>query len=351
MVLLILSFSGIFLFVIYMDYLNKRIDKLENKIGFLQWQTDDVLHDIDVVNRNVIQYCASLKRLEDEKIDAAQNLESLWHDAHEEPQGEYEIICQDEFEHVWLTDWREVVKFPDLDNFDWEEAAKTDRIPTFDRENHALYQMIHNGIFERFHVLMGFENALCALLTDPEEVNELFGALADYKCKLIDKLAEYYKPDIICYHDDWGTQRGLFFSPDIWRELIKPHTKRIVDHVKSKGIKFELHSDGLIKDLVAEIVEDLEVDAIQLMAINDIPSLKKITGDKVVYNVFIDIPKYDILDAAGTLTEENFRESIRKEVTELAQGGFYIPSYILVKPKWLAILEDELDKFRMDIYK
>ena len=250
-----------------------------------------------------------------------------------------------------VNDWREVVKFPDLDNFDWEEAAKTDRIPTFDRENHALYQMIHNGIFERFHVLMGFENALCALLTDPEEVNELFGALADYKCKLIDKLAEYYKPDIICYHDDWGTQRGLFFSPDIWRELIKPHTKRIVDHVKSKGIKFELHSDGLIKDLVAEIVEDLEVDAIQLMAINDIPSLKKITGDKVVYNVFIDIPKYDILDAAGTLTEENFRESIRKEVTELAQGGFYIPSYILVKPKWLAILEDELDKFRMDIYK
>ena len=38
------------------------------------------------------------------------NLESLWHDACEEPQGEYKIICQDEFEHVWLTDWKEVVK-------------------------------------------------------------------------------------------------------------------------------------------------------------------------------------------------------------------------------------------------
>ena len=75
MILLILSISGIFLFVIYMNYLNKRIDKLEPKIEILQYQTDDVLHDIDVVNRNVIQYCASLKRLEDEKIDAAQNLE------------------------------------------------------------------------------------------------------------------------------------------------------------------------------------------------------------------------------------------------------------------------------------
>ena len=42
--------------------------------------------------------------------DEHPNLESLWHDACEEPQGEYKIICQDEFEHVWLTDWKEVVK-------------------------------------------------------------------------------------------------------------------------------------------------------------------------------------------------------------------------------------------------
>ncbi len=119
-IILALSFSGIFLFVVYMNHLDKRIDKLDTKIDTLQYQTDDVLHDIDVVNRNVIQYYASLKRLEDEKIDTAQNLESFWHDAYEEPQGEYEIICQDEFEHVWLTDWREVVK---QHASGWEEYA------------------------------------------------------------------------------------------------------------------------------------------------------------------------------------------------------------------------------------
>lgn len=112
MVLLILSFSGIFLFVIYMDYLNKRIDKLENKIGFLQWQTDDVLHDIDVVNRNVIQYCASMKRLEDEKIDAAQNLESLWHDAREEPQNSSELIVYKyKDKYFWFTIKRDINRF------------------------------------------------------------------------------------------------------------------------------------------------------------------------------------------------------------------------------------------------
>ena len=52
--------------------------------------------------------------------DEHPNLESLWHDAHEEPQGEYKIICQDEFEHVWLTDWKEVVK---QHSSGWEEYA------------------------------------------------------------------------------------------------------------------------------------------------------------------------------------------------------------------------------------
>lgn len=101
MVLLILSFIGIFLFVIYMDYLNKRIDKLENKIGFLQWQTDDALHEIDVVNKNIRNYYASLKKLEDEKIDVEINLKSLWHDVSEEPK-KYPILCEDEKNRVWI---------------------------------------------------------------------------------------------------------------------------------------------------------------------------------------------------------------------------------------------------------
>ena len=45
-ILLALSFSGIFLLVIYMNYLNKLIDKLEKRIDTLQYQTDDVLHKL-----------------------------------------------------------------------------------------------------------------------------------------------------------------------------------------------------------------------------------------------------------------------------------------------------------------
>ena len=54
-ILLILSFSSVFLLVIYMNYLNKLIDKLEKKIGALQWQTDDVLHKLSECESRLYQ--------------------------------------------------------------------------------------------------------------------------------------------------------------------------------------------------------------------------------------------------------------------------------------------------------
>lgn len=113
-ILLILSFSGIFLLVIYMNYLSKLIDKLEQKIDTLQYQTDDVLHDIDVVNKNIRNYYGLLRRAE-------LNLESLRHDPSEEPQ-EYPILCFDKQNNVWIEcslnhyvdGWDECVEFNEI---------------------------------------------------------------------------------------------------------------------------------------------------------------------------------------------------------------------------------------------
>lgn len=55
-----------------------------------------------------------------EWADQHPNLESLWHKASEEPQGEYEIIYQDEFNHVWLATYRK-----DIEQYKnwWEECV------------------------------------------------------------------------------------------------------------------------------------------------------------------------------------------------------------------------------------
>ena len=113
-ILLAISIIGIFLFVVYMNHLNELIDKLETKIDTLQYQTDDVLHDIDVVNKNIRNYYGLLKRAE-------LNLESLWHDASEVPQ-EYPILCFDKQNNVWIEcslnhyvdGWDECVEFNEI---------------------------------------------------------------------------------------------------------------------------------------------------------------------------------------------------------------------------------------------
>lgn len=266
------------------------------------------------------------------------------------PAGEVAAMPGPDFMLDEISDWKTVVKFPDLDAFDWEKAIEIDKVNEFDRENNLLFLRLHNGLFERLHFLMGVENALCAMMMEPELVLELLDAMVDYKCKLVDKIAQYYKPDVICYHDDWGTQRSLFFSPDTWRLLFKERTAKIVRHVQSKGIKFELHSCGMIKDLIPEIVDDLKVDSLNIMCLNDIPALKKITENKVLYNVYLNTQKYDVMAGAGKLTEEILRQGVREELLSCAQGGCYLPCYLMLNPEWILIVNEEYEKCRREIH-
>ena len=63
------------------------------------------------------------------------------------------------------------------------------------------------------------------------------------------------------------------------------------------------------------------------MKLNDIPRMKRITGTKVVYNVYFDTQKLDVMESAGALTEQAVRQSIREEIMELSEGGCYIPHF------------------------
>ena len=65
-ILLTLSVIGICVFMKEMTDLNKRIVELEKKIDNIQYQTDDVLCDLNIINRNVLNTYGLLNRMEDE---------------------------------------------------------------------------------------------------------------------------------------------------------------------------------------------------------------------------------------------------------------------------------------------
>lgn len=248
-----------------------------------------------------------------------------------------------------IYDWKEVVKFPDLDAWDWGRVEEIDHISEIDRENKVFEMMFVNGPFERLHMLMGFENALCAMLTDPEEVTEFLDAFMEWKLRLMEKVVEIYKPDVLMFHDDWGTQHSMFFSPDLWRELLKPQIKKAVDKCHELGVIFEMHSCGFIEPVVPDFVE-LGIDSWQGMEINDIAKLKAITGDKLSYHTTPDYQKYHTEELCGTMVEESVRERVRETFLRNAEGYCYMPMFLPFGGRAKDIMIDEIEKCSETVY-
>lgn len=251
-----------------------------------------------------------------------------------------------------ISEWREKVVFPDLDAFDWEKAVREDKIAEIDRDEKPFSLWVLNGVFERVQTLMGMENAFIAMITETDEALALMTAIGDYKLKLYDKFIQYYKPDIIMQHDDYGAQRSMLISPDLWRTLVKPQTTRFVEFCHSKGVFFEQHSCGLIEPIVPDLCE-IGVDSWQGMHVNDVPALQKATNGKLNFFMALNMQSYIAADRSGKLTEEGLRTQVHGTVMECAKGGLYIPfMWVLGEDAgwWgVNVINDEIAKCRETI--
>ncbi len=249
-----------------------------------------------------------------------------------------------------ICDWREVLHFPDLDAWDWSRVEEIDHISEVDRENKVFEMMFLNGPFERMHMLMGFENSFCAMLTDPEEVEAYLDAFMDWKIRLMEKVIGIYKPDVLMFHDDWGTQNSMFISPDLWRELFKPQIQKAVDRCHELGVIFEMHSDGMIEDIVPDFVE-MGIDSWQGQEINDIAKLKEITGDRLSYHTTPDYQKYYAVSLSGGITEEEERSEVRETLYRNAKGYCYCPMFLPFGGWTTEVMIDEINKCGKTIYQ
>lgn len=236
-----------------------------------------------------------------------------------------------------ITQWREQVHFPDLDAIDWEAAAAKETAG-WDRENKISYLMLINGMFERTHALMGFEDAFMAMYDEPEEYQALVDAITDYKVKLIEIMGKYYKPDVLCFHDDYGANDRMLMSPELWRQFFKAPLKRVIDAAHKAGIIYEHHSCGYIEPIFDELVE-LGIDAIDPLQItNPIRELKDKYQDRLTF-----VGGYDtqnVYDRPG-VTEEEIRRETQRTMDLLAPGGSFVAFPLTVTFDFVPTFIDE----------
>lgn len=236
--------------------------------------------------------------------------------------------------------WKDEIVFPDVEAYDWEAGAARDTAG-WDRENKFSVVMMYNGPFERLHCLMGFENALVALLDEPELTSEFFAAFVDYRIKLIKKIAKYYKPDAIMVFDDYGTNNSMMMSPNVWRNVLKLHVKKVIDATHECGLYYILHSCGYIKPIFPDIVE-LGADAVHPMQYaNDVSELKSKFGKQITFTGGFN--NTGIFDSP-TVTDEEIRAEVRRVLREVAPGGSYIAWQTILAQESRRIFLDEVMK-------
>ena len=120
------------------------------------------------------------------------------------------------------------------------------------------------------------------------------------------------------YPEDLGMQTGLMLSPAHFRTFIKPVYNRLMSPAKNAGCQVHMHSDGDIKDVVDDLVDN-GVDALNLQdLVNGLDWIAAKFKGKICIDLDIDRQSVTRFGSPAEIDE-----LVRKEVEMLGspQGG------------------------------
>ncbi len=209
-----------------------------------------------------------------------------------------------------ITHWRDYVKAPNckFDDAAWEPFMK--QVEAVDRNEQYVLPFIAPGVFEQCHYLMEIQNCLMAFYDEPECMHELIDFYTEWELQLAENICDHMKPDGVFHHDDWGSQRSTFISPDMFEEFFLPSYKKIYGYYKSRGANLIVHhSDSYAATLVPYMI-DMGMSIWQgVMKSNDIPALIAKYGDKLTFMGGIDSAEVDFEGWTKEIVEKKVKEA------------------------------------------
>ena len=248
-----------------------------------------------------------------------------------------------------ISEWPERLLFPKAAGLPWGAIAGRTNAIWHDREERMGYVVCPMGAFERINAVMGFENGLMALYDDIEAYKACVNAYADYRIEQFPLLKEYMAPDFLMMHDDWGNQKNMFISPDIWREVFKEPERRMVKAAHELGMYYMHHSCGYVEPIIPDLVE-IGVDSWHSVSpVNNLARLKEEYGDRLIFAGGVDPQATDAPDA----TEGSIRAEVRRAIDVLGKGGGYLCQSAVMQSTVAgvdAIIEDEIAKHGRNAY-
>ncbi|HTO24122.1 MAG TPA: uroporphyrinogen decarboxylase family protein [Spirochaetia bacterium] len=165
--------------------------------------------------------------------------------------------AEDTYEHMYppfaaVADAAQVAEYPEpvLDS-----SGVRERVRAFHERGYPVVGYA-GSIYEWSWWLRGMEQFMVDLLESPELAAAIVKKVSGFTTRLALESAAA-GIDVLAFYDDAGSQWGMQVSPSLWRGLIKPAWKSVLDAVRARfpGAVFFLHSCGAITEIVPDIVE------------------------------------------------------------------------------------------------
>lgn len=133
--------------------------------------------------------------------------------------------------------------------FSFPDAAAPERFQSLERalnvagDRRAVVLNLRDG-FSDMRDLLGYEEALMAVLEEPEHFAALLDRVVEYNLKLARLAVERYGIEIIATTDDVATKAGPLVSPQVYFDVIGPSFRKVIRGYRELGCLVIKHSDG-----------------------------------------------------------------------------------------------------------
>jgi len=242
-------------------------------------------------------------------------------------------VCRDEWGCVWnttdktmgrpvvhpLSNWENLdgYKFPDWRGRRRLKEAKRQFLKMRPLKKYMIGSS-NFTLFERMHFLRGFNNLMSDFHLNKNRVQLLADSVLELEIVLVKQWNEVGVHGVY-FTDDWGYQKGLFVSPELWREIFKPRYAKLFQVTHEQGMHVFFHSDGRIYEIIPDLIEcGADVLAIQLK-LNGINNLGRDFGGKVCFAGGVD---YQSTLVYGTKDDIRHEAQLLVESLGRSNGGF-----------------------------
>lgn len=228
-----------------------------------------------------------------------------------------------------ICEWKKYVHAPEV-HFPDEAWGMVDaQLQGVDRNEVFIAPFVAPGIFEKLHYLLGMEEMLVNFYEEPEAMHELIDYLTEYELAAAKEICDHVHPDALFHHDDWGSQRSSFLSPEMFDEFITPAYEKIYGFYKENGVQVIIHhSDSYAENLVPSMIR-MGIDIWQgAMSTNDLVTLIDKFGGQISFQGGIDNGKIDRAD----WTKEKVVAEAKLAIDTYYKGLYYIPATVMGEP-------------------